>query len=164
MEYEKINKDRIKKPDVEIGSMSLSSTKIGIDNSLPGLENYLKKIGFRHVVEVPKFENLPEKEKSGPYINKIWKDKAINRWLNQNKYKIFVTNNEKDFKDFDDRKYGIIAVKENIKKDHEKLARKIKILFANASHPNVQLFSPFRIYTLSLEKKLVFSKVKKSRR
>ena len=41
---------------VQLDAMSLASTKIAVDNDTSALISHLKKQNFRHVVEVPKFE------------------------------------------------------------------------------------------------------------
>ena len=111
--------------------MSLASTKLAVDNDLSGLDKALKEVNLRKAVEAPSFADLPKEQFSGNTKNKLWKDLAIHRWLNENNYKLLVTKNYKHFISFQKRNYGILGISD--KQDFSKLASKIKQTFTKAS-------------------------------
>ena len=111
--------------------------KVAVDNRLAGLEEHLRKSGFKDVVRPPYFSDLP---KNTPYPhkkcrNQISRNKAVTRWLNKNGCKVFITNRADEFLVYWIREYALIKVESDLMEDYQLLAKKVNILFGHASHP-----------------------------
>jgi len=150
----------------EFDVMPPFSIKITVDNQLAGLEKHLRNVGFKNVFRPPYFSNLPKK---APYPhkrcrNQTYRNTAINRWLNENSCKVFITNNWDDFLTFWKRQYGLIGVEQDLMEDYQLQAKRVKILFMNARHPYIGFFPRGSLFLLYKRQKLIFPKVKKPKK